>query len=164
VADERERVTREQLLEQLEGRHAHMPFADAVSDFPMDRINDVFPNGSYSAWALIEHLRITQWDILDFCLNPDYKYMQWPKDYWPAPGRQATPDDWRATVEAFEQDAAALKAIVEDPKTDLYARIPWGEGQTIFREMLVVSDHNAYHIGELAIMRQVMGMWGAGHT
>ncbi|HLF72042.1 MAG TPA: DinB family protein [Dehalococcoidia bacterium] len=161
--DERETIIREQILGILRGGHAHMPFAEAVKDFPMDDINKPFPNGSYSAWGLLEHVRITQWDILDFSRNPGYKYIKWPEDYWPGTGKTATPEDWRKTCEAFESDMKELEALLMDPKTDLYAKIAWGEGQTILREMLVVADHNAYHLGELAIMRQVMNNWGPDH-
>ena len=152
-------VLRELVLQRLRGRGAHMPYEEAIKDFPPDRINDKFPNGSYSSWALLEHLRIAQWDILDYIRNPDYLHMQWPKDYWPDESKSATPEEWDATVRAFLSDRAELEAMVEDTKTDLYAEIPWGNGHTILREMLIVSDHNAYHIGEFAIMRQVMGTW-----
>lgn len=138
-----------------------MPLREAVANFPLDRINDLFPDGTYSAWALLEHLRITQWDILDFIINSHYKYMEWPKEYWPAQGAKATPDDWHQTILQFEKDLQALVKIAQDPKTDLYAKIPHGTGQTILREILLVADHNAYHTGEFAIMRQVMGTWPA---
>jgi hypothetical protein len=157
--EEDEAILTQQLLERLKGRGAHMPFEEATKDFPMDRINEPFPNGTYSSWALIEHLRIAQWDILDFIRNPGYQYMEWPKDYWPEPEKQATPEEWQETVGRFHADRAALEELAQDPETDLYARIPWGEGQTALREFLIVADHNAYHIGEFAIMRQVMGTW-----
>ena len=140
-----------------------MPFEAAIADFPPERINDRFPNGEYTAWHLLEHLRITQWDILDFIRNPRYEERDWPEDYWPDRDKTATPDDWRRTLAAFEADQRALEAILMDPATELYAPIPHGSGQNILREMLVVADHNAYHIGEFAIMRQVMGTWGADH-
>jgi hypothetical protein len=158
-----ETVTREQLLQLLHKSQAHMDFDQAVQDYPMEQINTLFPNGVYSAWALLEHMRITQWDILDFIRNPHYKYMDWPADYWPKRGTQASEADWQGTIAAFHADLKALEDIVKDPKTDLYARIPHGEGQTILREIMLVADHNAYHIGEFAIMRQVMGTWGNVH-
>lgn len=138
-----------------------MPFREAVANFPLERINDLFPNGTYSAWALLEHLRITQWDILDFITNSDYEYREWPKEYWPAQGAKATIEDWHKTIADFEKDLKELVQIARDPKTDLYAKIPHGTGQTILREVLLVADHNAYHIGEFAIMRQVMKTWPA---
>ena len=153
-------ITTEQLLNLLRKSNAHMDFDDAVKDYPMDQINTLFPNGEYSAWALLEHIRITQNDILVFITNPNYQDMEWPKDYWPRPGTRATPADWQHTMAAFHADLKQLEDIVQDPKTDLYARIPHGTGQNILREILLVADHNAYHIGEFAIMRQVMGTWG----
>jgi hypothetical protein len=150
---------REHLLWQLRGGQAHMSLKQAIANYPMDRINEKFPNGAYGAWALVEHMRRGQWDILDFIRNPGYVYIKWPDDYWPAVDYVATDADWDETVAAFERDAAELEALVEDPNTDLYAKIPHGTGQTILREILLVCDHNAYHLGEFAIMRQVMGTW-----
>jgi hypothetical protein len=158
-----DRLLREQLAELLEHSHAHMSIAEAVAEYPIERINALFPQGSYSAWHLLEHLRLTQWDILDFIRNPQYQERAWPQDYWPAPDQQATPDDWQQTLRAFLADQQALLAIIRDPHTDLWAPIPQGTGQTIAREMLVVADHNAYHLGEFAIMRQVMDTWGPRH-
>jgi hypothetical protein len=160
---ESNRPLREQLCELLEHSQAHMSFAEAVAAYPMEHINTPFPNGTYSAWHLLEHLRRTQWDILDFIRNQDYREQEWPRDYWPAPEQQAQPDDWQRTIDAFLADQQALRAIVMNPQTDLWAPIPWGSGQTIAREITVVADHNAYHIGEFAIMRQVMGTWGPSH-
>lgn len=160
---ESDRQLREQLAELLEHSHAHMSFAEAVAEYPMERINATFPQGSYSAWHLLEHLRLTQWDILDFIRNPQYQEPTWPQDYWPAPDQQATPDDWQRTIEAFLGDQQTLLAIIRDPQMDLWAPIPQGSGQTIAREILVVVDHNAYHLGEFAIMRQVMNTWGPRH-
>ncbi|HEU5343273.1 MAG TPA: DinB family protein [Ktedonobacterales bacterium] len=160
---ETDRLLRDQLADLLAHGNAHMSFTEAVADYPMDRINALFPHGGYSAWHLLEHLRLTQWDILDFIRNPDYQERAWPQDYWPAPDQQATPDDWRRTIQSFLADQQALLAIIQDPETDLWAPIPQGTGQTIAREIMVVADHNAYHIGEFAIMRQVMETWGLRH-
>jgi DinB superfamily len=156
-------TVREELVFLLTGGNAHMSYAEAIQDYPMDRTNDVFPNGTYTAWHLLEHLRLTQWDILDFIRNPNYQEGQWPQDYWPAQDARATPEDWQRTIASFQADMRALRDLVLDPRTDLYTRIPHGTGQNILREIQVVSDHNAYHIGEFAIMRQVMGTWGPGH-
>jgi DNA polymerase elongation subunit (family B) len=154
---------RDELCFQLERGNAHMPFEEAVANYPMEQINTPFTNGSYTAWHLLEHLRLTQWDILDFIRNPSYQVREWPREYWPAREQQATPDDWRRTIQSFRDDQQALRGIVMDPATDLWARIPHGTGQTIAREIMVVVDHNAYHVGEFAIMRQVMGTWGPSH-
>lgn len=141
-----------------------MTLAEAVEDFPPAHMNTIFPNGTYSSWHLLEHVRLAQGDILDFIRNPQYQEQTWPDDYWPTPEQQATPEDWQRTLDAFHADLQALVEIARDPATDLYAPIPHGSGQNILRELLVVADHNAYHTGEFAIMRQVMGTWGPGHA
>ncbi len=154
---------RKQLLALLRGGNAHMPLEDAVADFPMEAANRQPPNVSYTPWHLLEHLRLTQWDILDFIRNPNYVYRKWPEDYWPAPGEQADAVKWRDTISRFQADQDALASIVQDPAVDLTADLAHAPGYNILREILVVSDHNAYHIGEFAILRQVMGTWPAGH-
>jgi hypothetical protein len=154
-----DRITREQLLGLLRGGHAHMSYNAAVADFPMERINSRPPNVSYTPWHLLEHLRISQWDILEFIIDPEYVSPEWPKGYWPAQDAQADRLTWEKTIHDFQKDLKALERLVEDPDTDLYQPIPHGDGQNILREILTVSDHNAYHIGEFAILRQVMGTW-----
>ncbi len=160
---DKDKMLRLNLLALLGGGNAHMSFDDAVKDFPVSKINTRFPNGTYTFWHLIEHLRIAQWDILDFIRNPDYREMEWPKDYWPPRSRKATGREWKATIAMFKRDSRELQRIVSGNKPDLYSRIPHGTGQTVLREILTVSDHNAYHIGELAIMRQVADAWGKNH-
>ena len=154
---------RQQLVQLLIESNAHMTFEQAVADYPMDRINTVFSNGTYTAWHLLEHVRRTQRDIVDFMTDPSYQEGVWPDDYWPARDEQATEADWRRTIESFQRDMQALVDIVNDPQTNLDATIPHGTGQTIFREIVLAADHNAYHTGEFAIMRQVMGTWGPDH-
>lgn len=154
-----DKILREHLLSLLKGGNAHMTFAEAIKNYPVAKINDIFPNGEYSSWHLLEHIRITQQDILNFIVNPDYKYLDWPKDYWPPRNKKATQKDREKTIESFQKDTKALEKFVSNPKTDLYSKIAWGQGQTILREILLVVDHNAYHIGEFAIMRQVMNNW-----
>jgi hypothetical protein len=156
---DKDTVLRQHVLNLLRGGQASMTFEDAVADFPMDRMNDRPPNVPYTPWHLLEHLRITQWDILDFVRNPNYTEMKWPDAYWPAPDATADAAAWNETLRAFRADFAAVCALVADPATDLYATIPHGDGQTILREALLVADHNAYHTGEFAILRQVMGTW-----
>jgi hypothetical protein len=153
----------EELIGLLKSGHAHMSLGEAAKDFPDEHMNTIFPNGTYSAWDLLEHIRITQWDILDFIRNPNYKEISWPDGYWPPTDKKATKKEWENTIVQFEKDNLALQQLVKDPKTDLYVKIPHGDGQTIFREILVVGDHNSYHIGEFAIMRQVMNTWGKKH-
>jgi hypothetical protein len=155
-----DKVLREELLHLLRGGNAHLSFDDAVADFPMDAINRRPPNVPYTPWHLLEHLRLAQWDILDFVRNPNYQEMQWPDDYWPAPDAEADAAAWDKTLATFRADLKAVEDLVNDPQTDFSATIAHGDGQTILREILLVADHNAYHIGEFAILRQVMGTWG----
>ena len=152
---------RRQLVEMLDARGAHLPFEPAVADFPGEALNRVVPNGVYTPWHLLEHIRFAQADILDYIRNSSYLAPTWPDNYWPPRDAQATPEDLAATVEAFRRDRAALREVVSDPATDLFAVIPGTPGHTILREIRVVSAHNAYHLGEFAILRQVMGTWPA---
>jgi DinB family protein len=155
---------REQLLVLLDGVGAHMPFDEAVADFPTDAINAFPPNVDYTPWHLLEHLRITQADILDYIVNRDYVGIDWPADYWPSTDAVATPDQFAETIDGFRRDRSALRDLVADPATDLLAVIPGTPGHTILREVRVVGDHNAYHIGEFAVLRQIMSTWPAGRA
>jgi len=152
-------ILREQLLALVDGLDARMPFDAAVADFPEEAINTFPPNVPYTPWQLLEHLRITQWDILDYIRSRTYLEPSWPEEYWPARDATATPAQFAATIDSFRSDGATLRDLVADPATDLLAVIPNTPGHTILREVRVVSDHNAYHIGEFAILRQVMGTW-----
>jgi hypothetical protein len=152
-------ILREQLRQLLDGRNAHLTFDDALADFPLELINARPPNVPYTFWHLVEHLRIAQWDILDFCRNADYQHMEWPAGYWPAAEALATAEAWQRSVEAFRADRAELMAMIENPEVDLFAEFAHAPGYTLLREINVVADHNAYHIGELAILRQVMDAW-----
>lgn len=158
-------ILREYLLKLLDSKLAHMPFSQAVADFPEDKINSRPPNVTYTFWHLLEHLRITQWDVLDYIRNPNYKYIEWPKDYWPATDATTDVAGWRRSVEQFESDLEAIRDIVRDPSTDFYAQIPHGEpGHNILREVFVVAGHNSYHLGEFGILRQVADAWPPGHS
>ena len=154
-----DKILRQQIIKLINKSEAHMDFDETVKNFPMDHINDKFTNGTYTFWHLLEHIRITQSDILNFIVNRNYKDLEWPKDYWPAASEKADAKDWKKTIDFFHKDMKKLSDIIKNPKTDLYKKIEWGDGQTILREALLVADHNAYHIGEFAIMRQVMGTW-----
>ena len=155
-----ETIIREQLVNLLIKQQAHMGFEDAVKNFPAKDFNTRPPHVDYTFWHLLEHLRLTQWDILDYSRNPDYKPVEWPHDYWPAQNATADEAEWHRTIDQFIADRAELVDMVKNPKTDLYAAIPHGyDGHTIMREIFVVADHNAYHIGEFAILRQVVGNW-----
>jgi hypothetical protein len=158
-----DQVVRSEVLHLLRGGNAHMGLEEAVKDFPMEQINTTFPHGTYTPWHLLEHIRICQWDILDFIRNPDYQEIEWPRGVWPPEGQKASEQDWHHTLALFEADMQELQAMAADLDVDLYARIPRGTGQTVLRELLLVVDHNAYHLGEFAIARQMMGTWGQDH-
>ena len=115
----------------------------------------------HSAWELLEHLRITQRDILDFCRNPKYEEMNWPEDYWPKSPAPESDAAWDRSVAGFHADLEALAALAKDPSVDLFGRVPNGTGQTYLRELLVVADHNAYHLGQLVLVRRALGIWGS---
>ncbi|HEV8432583.1 MAG TPA: DinB family protein [Thermoanaerobaculia bacterium] len=148
---------REHLVELLDGGHAHIRFDDAVKDFPRE-LRGVRPDGCpHSAWELLEHLRIAQWDILEFSRDANHVSPDFPSGYWPA--GVAPPDDaaWDASVAKFRRDLHALEDVARDTSVDLYAKIPYGDGQTILREILVAADHNAYHLGQFMIVRRALG-------
>ena len=155
-------ILREELLALIDGSDARMPFDAAVADFPEEAINTFPPHVPYTPWQLLEHLRITQWDILDYIRNRAYLAPDWPEEYWPAHDATATPEQFAATIDGFRSDSGALHDLVADPASDLLAVIPNTPGHTILREVRVVGDHNAYHIGEFTILRQVMGTWPPG--
>lgn len=154
-----DQAVRKQLLFLLDGGGAHMSFDDAVANFPLDQINTYPVNVPYTFWHLLEHLRITQWDILEFVRNPAHISPEWPAGYWPPVDAQAADVQWQQTLDSFRTDLRALRQLIEDPDTDLYRDLPHAAGYNILREILLVADHNAYHVGELAILRQVMGLW-----
>jgi hypothetical protein len=159
----RERQLRNQVVELLGSGHAHMPFAEAMVDFPESHINTRPPNVDYTFWHLLEHLRLTQADILNYLTNADYIALEWPQDYWPPRDALANKRDWDDTVAAFQRDLEAIVAIVSDESTDLLATVPSHDEHTVLREALIVADHNAYHIGELGVLRQIEQVWGSRH-
>ncbi len=156
---DKDKEIRKQLLSLLQGGNAHMGFDQAIADFPLDRINTHALDISYTPWRLLEHMRIAQWDILEFIRHPDHVSPEWPEGYWPSSEAQADESQWRETINQFQSDLHALEGIVRDPGTDLYAPFPQGEEYNVLREVLLVADHNAYHIGEFALLRQVMDTW-----
>jgi DinB family protein len=150
---------REHLMKLLSWADAHVGFDAAVADLPAG-LRGTAPAGlPYSPWQLLEHLRITQHDILDFCRNPEYEEMSWPKDYWPPDALPPSSAAWNASIEQFRRDRSGLEALAGDPAIDLEARIPHGKGQTYLRELLLVADHTAYHVGELIVVRRLLGAW-----
>ena len=153
-AEERDRHLREHLLYLLRGGGAHISFEDALKDFPPALLNGRVEGVPYTPWHLLEHMRIAQWDILEFSRSAAHVSPKWPEGYWPEEGLAADEDDWRRSVEGFRADLRALEALVEDPANDLYAAIPHGTGQTLLREALLVADHHSYHLGALVTLRR----------
>jgi hypothetical protein len=152
---------RQQLVNLLTVRQAHMDFEDAVADFPAERINSHPPNCSYTFWHLVEHMRIVQKDILDYIQSDDYQWLDFPDDLWPDEAAQTDLAGWQESLARFLSDRQTLVDIIEDPDVDLFAPLPnSGERRhTIVREINVIASHNAYHTGELGSLRQVMGLW-----
>ena len=160
----RDRQLRDHLVGVLRGGNAHMPFAEAIAEFPEVHINTKPPRVDYSFWHLLEHLRMTQADILAYLTTADYQAPAWPGDYWPAPATQATKQKWDESVAAFQRNLEAIVSIVADDGTDLFGTVPSTDEHTVLREVLIVADHNAYHIGELGILRQVTKAWSRRHS
>jgi hypothetical protein len=152
-------VLREHLLYLLRGGGAHLDFDKAIADLPADLRGAKVANLPHTPWRLLEHLRIAQWDILEFCRNPRHVSPSFPEGYWPA--GDAPPDTaaWDRSVAAFRADLGAMQALVADPVTDLFTPLPHGQGQTVLREALLVADHNAYHLGQLVVVRRLLGAW-----
>ena len=143
----------------LDWEDAHVSFDKAVADIPQ-KMRGTKPNGlPYSAWQLIEHLRITQHDILDFCRNPSYEEKKWPADYWPKSPEPPSPGAWTDSIGQYLDDRKALQEMAADPQLDLGATIPHGTGQTYLRELVLVADHTAYHVGQLVLVRRLLGVW-----
>jgi hypothetical protein len=161
---ENQRLLRAQIVDLLRGGNAHMGFDEAVADFPEALINGRPANVEYTFWHLIEHVRLCQVDLLNYVTDADYQEPVWPDELWPARDAQATTADWAASLAAFHRDLDAFVAIIADEATDLFAGVPSHAEHTILREALILADHNAYHTGELAILRQVERGWGAGQT
>ena len=156
-------LRRGQVVDMLNGGHAHMTFEEAVAELPVDAINLAAPNVGYTFWHLVEHLRITQRDMLDYVLGPDYPRLDWPADYWPARSARASREEWDASVGSFVEDRERLAALVADPARDLDAVIAWTPDHTLLRCVRIIGNHNSYHVGEIAVLRQVTGTWPTGH-
>ena len=147
---------RRQLVEALDGGHAHLRFEDVVRDWPEELRGVKPPGAAHTPWQALEHIRIAQADILDFSRNPHYGALDWPGDYWPPDEAPPSPEAWDRTVAQIRLDLDALKALVENPESDLFAPFPWGEGQALLREALLAADHNAYHLGEMMALRRMV--------
>lgn len=152
-------LVRQQLGRLLDWEDAHAGFDAAVADIPAD-LRGKQPAGlPYSAWQLVEHLRRAQHDILEFCRNPKYQALEWPADYWPSDPAPPSATAWDDSISQFRQDRQALQQLAADTKVSLADRIPHGDGQTYQRELLLAADHAAYHIGQLVLVRRLLGIW-----
>ncbi len=152
---------RDHLLYLLKGGGAHAHVEAALKGLSLEDAGRQVPGLPYTLWQLQEHLRISQWDILDFSINARYKEMKWPDEYWPRESGPKNAGLWKQSQKKFFADLEAMQNLVANPATDLFARIPWGDGQTILREALLVADHNAYHGGQIVTIRKLLGIWPA---
>ena len=154
-----DQTLREHLLYLLNDGGAHAKFEDVIKQFPENLRGKEVENFPHTAWMLLEHMRITQLDILEFSRNAKHASPKWPEGYWPKTKAPASADAWSKSVQSFRKDLKEMEALVKNPKTDLYAPLPWGDGQTVLREALLVADHNAYHLGQLVTLSRLLGAW-----
>ena len=154
-----DQTLREHLLYLLNDGGAHAKFEDVVKQFPENLRGKEVENFPHTAWMMLEHMRITQLDILEFSRNAKHASPKWPEGYWPKTKAPASADAWSKSVQSFRKDLKEMEALVKNPKTDLYAPLPWGDGQTVLREALLVADHNAYHLGQLVTLSRLLGAW-----
>jgi hypothetical protein len=150
---------REHLLQLLRGGQAHVSFDDAVNGFPLELIGIRADGAPHSAWELVEHLRIALDDIVRFSQSADHQSPPWPKGYWPSSPTPKDEAQWHNSVRVIRESMAAFESMVADPAQDLFRKFPWGEGQTLLREALLIADHNAYHLGQLVLVRKLLGSW-----
>ena len=154
-----EKLLREHILNLLSGRGAHLDWEAGFSGLPA-KLQGLRPQGSpHSAWELLEHMRIAQRDILEFSRDPKHVSPDWPEGYWPETPQPPNAAAWQKSLKQFARDLEEMKKLVANPKTDLFARIPHGTGQTILREALLVADHNAYHLGQVVLLRRLLSAW-----
>ena len=147
---------RDHLRSLLRSGNAHISFDDFIAGFPAESCGQQIEGLPYTAWQVLEHMRIAQWDILKFCRDASHVSPKWPEGYWPKPGEPGNAEVWKETVEKFRADLKRMGDLVSDPSTDLFAKIPHGTGQTILREALLVADHNAYHLGVVVAADRIL--------
>ena len=159
MTKDHERSLRKHLLELLEGGHAHAKFDDVIKNLPAAARGQKPAKFPHSPWMLLEHMRLAQWDILEFSRNPKHVSPKWPEGYWPKTEGPPNAAAWSKSIQQFRRDLKAMQKLVANAKADLFAPIPWGEGQTVLREVLLLADHNAYHLGQLLDVRRMLGVW-----
>jgi uncharacterized damage-inducible protein DinB len=151
---------RDQLVQLLRGGNAHVEVLAALKDFPPKLYGAKPENAPHSAWELLEHMRISLRDLWEFSTNAEYVEKKWPDDYWPGSAAPASREAWQKSVRALKQDLAAFEKLVKDPKSNLYAQIPWGtKDQTLLREVMLAANHTSYHTGALVFLRKLLGAW-----
>jgi hypothetical protein len=152
---------RDELIIQLNDGNAHASLEKVVAAFP-SKLQGVVPDGlPYSAWQLLEHIRIAQEDMLEFCTNPKYKPRKWPESYWPKAPAPPNARAWQASIKQIQNDRKQFAKLLSSPKLDLFEPFAWGDGQTLFHEACLIIDHNSYHLGELVALRRILGIWNA---
>jgi hypothetical protein len=156
---DRDRMLRDHVLYLLRGGGAHLSFDKAVAGLPAKLRGAKPPGIPHTPWRLVEHMRLAQWDILEFSRNPRHISPEFPEGYWPKGDAPPNSKAWDTSIKEFRKDLKAMEKLVDDPDTDLFAHIPHGDGQTILREALLVADHNAYHLGQLVVIRRLLGAW-----
>ena len=150
---------RELLLEQMTGQNAHLGFKKSVEGLKFDELGLKHKGFDHSIWELVEHIRISQHDILEFSRNPGYESPDWPDGYWPEEKQPSDLEHWESSLKAIDQDYREMKKLIGDTENDLLAPLPHGDGQTLFREAMLIVDHNAYHIGQIVQLRKALGIW-----
>jgi uncharacterized damage-inducible protein DinB len=154
-----EKSLREHLVNLLSGRGAHVDWKASFRGIP-PKLRGVRPASlPHSLWELLEHMRIAQWDILEFSRDAKHVSPEWPAGYWPVSPEPPNAKAWDKTLKSFAGDLESMKKLVANPRTDLFAKIPHGTGQTILREILLVADHNAYHLGQVLVVRRLLDNW-----
>jgi len=156
---EREKQLRQQLAKAIDWHEAHVDLASAVDNFPVELRGRVPEGMPHSAWQLLEHIRIALWDIVEFCRNPRHKSPPWPDGYWPKKPAPPSEEAWEQSVKSIHDNLKTMREMINDPKHDLLTPIPGGAGQTLLREALLAADHNAYHLGQLALVRKALEAW-----
>ena len=159
MPNSQDKQLREHLIYLLAGGGAHAKFDDVIKNLPPTLRGTKPQNFPHSPWMLLEHLRIAQSDILEFSRNEKHESPKWPEGYWPKTEAPPTAAAWTESVNQFQSDLESIQDLVKNPKTDLFAKIPWGDGQTILREALLVADHNSHHLGQLLDVRRLLGAW-----
>ena len=158
MADEEDQSVRKQVISLLKGRNAHIDLAGALKELPVEdrgRVPDKLP---YSIWSLLKHIELAQWDIVDFSTNSQYKARNWPDDYWPDSPQPASAEEWDETLNKIEEDRQKMIGLIESGE-DLHVPFAHGNGQNLLREAMLIADHNAYHVGQIVLVRRLLGNW-----